>query len=173
MPMVDLIEAMLFVSDAPVPLKDLASACDASPKDAAEALDELRARMDRMGGLRLIELAGGFQICTKEEFAEPIARFLKPGKRRLGKSALEALAIIAYRQPMTLAEVDAVRGVQSDYALRTLVEKGLVEEVGRRQSPGRPILYGTTRDFLHQFHLASLADLPPMEAAIEAAEVGV
>jgi segregation and condensation protein B len=173
MPMVDLLEALLFVSEAPVTLKELATVCGASAKDVHVALEELRARMDDAGGLRLIELAGGFQICTKEKFAEPIARFLKPGKRRLGKSALEALAIVAYRQPMTLSEIDAVRGVQSDYALRTLVEKGLVEEVGRKQTPGRPILYGTTRDFLHQFNLASLDDLPPMEASEEAAGVGV
>lgn len=110
----------------------------------------------------MVRIAGGYQLCTKPEFAEIVARFLQPQKHKLSRSLMEVLAIVAYQQPVTSAEIDAVRGVQSDYGLRTLVEKRLVCEVGRKSAPGRPVLYGTTQQFLHTFNLNSLTELPEL-----------
>jgi segregation and condensation protein B len=92
-----------------------------------------------------------------------IGRFLKPQRQKMTRSLLEILAIVAYRQPITLAEIDAIRGVQSDYGVRALVERRLIQETGRKKVLGRPILYGTTQQFLHSFHLEDLANLPPIE----------
>ncbi|MGI8923233.1 MAG: SMC-Scp complex subunit ScpB [Fimbriimonadales bacterium] len=161
------LEALLFVSDSPVSVEELAHACDRPVRDTEAALTSLAVRMEESGGLQLVQIAGGYQVCTKEYHAEAIARLLRPSRQRLSKSALEVLAIVAYRQPITLAEIDAVRGVQSDHGVRSLVDKDLVEEVDRRQAPGRPILYGTTRHFLHQFKLNDLTDLPPLQTQME------
>src|SRR5262249_47641295 len=120
------------------------------------------------GPLQVIRLAGGWQLCTRPENAELVAAFLKPLRQRLGRSLMEVLAIVAYRQPITMAEIDVARGVQSDYSLRQLIERGLVEEVGRNQTPDRPVLYGTTQQFLHQFNLTSLEDLPELSAELAA-----
>jgi len=163
----DVLEALLFVSDSPVTAHDLAQACDSSVREVEHALPTLAGRMEESGGLQLVQIAGGYQVCTKKDHAEAIAKFLRPSRQRLSKSALEVLAIVAYRQPITLAEIDVVRGVQSDHGVRSLVDKDLVEEVDRRQAPGRPILYGTTRHFLHQFKLNDLTDLPPLQGEME------
>ncbi|MBA3725733.1 MAG: SMC-Scp complex subunit ScpB [Armatimonadetes bacterium] len=160
------LEALLFVSDSPVTVEELAYACDCAVRDTESALTSLADRMEASGGVQLVQIAGGYQVCTKENHAEAIERLLRPSRQRLSKSALEVLAIVAYRQPITLSEIDSVRGVQSDHGVRSLVDKGLVEEVDRRQAPGRPILYGTTRHFLHQFKLNDLTDLPPLQTQI-------
>ena len=166
------LETLLFVADSPVALGDLSSACLASEDECERALDLLANRLMSDSGLQLVKIAGGYQICTKKEFAETIARFLRPQKQRLSRSALEVLAIVAYRQPLTSSEIDIIRGVQSDHAIRTLVEKNLIEEVERKQTPGRPILYGTTQHFLHQFKLNDLSELPALEGQPELIEVG-
>ncbi len=110
-----------------------------------------------------MKLAGGYQMCTKPEYGQLIATFLKPQRQRLSKSLLEVLAVVAYKQPITLAEIEQVRGVQSDYSVRSLAERRLIQEVGRKPVPGRPVLYGTTQEFLHQFNLHDLKQLPDLD----------
>jgi segregation and condensation protein B len=172
MNLIDTLESLLFVADAPVALDDLCQASLASREDVTAALDELGARMNETGPLQLVKIAGGYQVCTKPELAEAITRFLKPQRQRLTRSALEVLAIIAYKQPITSGEIEKIRGVQSDYALRSLVEKELIMEVDRMATPGRPILYGTTDQFLHIFNLNDLDELPPIQGEPEVVEVG-
>jgi segregation and condensation protein B len=162
MSLVDVIEALLFVADSPVPLVALARAAEVTEGQAEQALDILAQRHEESGALQVVKIAGGYQLCTKPEHAEMIGNFLKPQRQRLSRSLMEVLAIVAYRQPLTMAEIDEIRGVQSDYSVRALVERRLVKEVGRRKAPGRPLLYGTTQQFLHQFKLNSLKELPPL-----------
>lgn len=160
---VDSLEALLFVAEQPVEAKALATALQVPEGAVEQALEILEARLEEQGSLRLARLAGGYQLCTKPEYAALIAAFLKPQRQRLSKSLLEVLAVIAYQQPMTLAEIEQVRGVQSDYSVRMLMERKLIREVGRKPVPGRPVLYGTTPEFLHQFKLSDLADLPKLD----------
>lgn len=162
MQIVDAVEAILFVADAPVPLAQLAQAIQATEGQTEQAMEILRDRLEKGGATQLIQIAGGFQICTKPEYAEMIANFLKPQRQRLSRSLMEVLAIVAYRQPLTMAEIDEIRGVQSDYSVKALLERRLIHEVGRRKSPGRPTLFGTTQQFLHQFKLNTLKELPEL-----------
>ncbi|MDQ2985105.1 MAG: SMC-Scp complex subunit ScpB [Armatimonadota bacterium] len=173
MKLIDTLEALLFVADSPVALDDLAHAAQVGKVEADEALRHLGTRMAQDGPLQLVRLAGGYQVCTKSECVDAITRFLKPQRQRLTRSALEVLAIIAYRQPITSSEIEKIRGVQSDYALRSLVEKDLIYEVDRMATPGRPILYGTTDQFLHVFNLNDLDELPELQGEPEVVEVGV
>jgi len=166
MEIVDSVMALLFVADEPVPGDLLARVLNVAEGQVEQAVEILQARLSEGGPLQVIRLAGGWQLCTRPECAEIVAAFLKPQRQRLGRSLMEVLAIVAYRQPITMAEIDAARGVQSDYSLRQLLERRLVEEVGRKQSPGRPVLYGTTQQFLHQFGLNSIQDLPPLSAEL-------
>ncbi|MBX7133533.1 MAG: SMC-Scp complex subunit ScpB [Fimbriimonadaceae bacterium] len=163
MSLVRRLEAVLFVTDTPVPLSALAEALEVSESDAREGLEKLGASLQHGSALQLVRIAGGYQLCTQPGFADVVARFLKPSKQRLSRSLMEVLAIVAYRQPVTMAEIDAVRGVQSDYGLKQLVERRLVREVGRKHTPGRPLLYGTTQQFLHQFNLNDLSQLPRLD----------
>jgi segregation and condensation protein B len=158
--------ALLFVADSPATPEALASALAWTEGQVEAALETLEARLEREGPLQLVRLAGGYQLSTKPEFAETISAFLQPARQRLSRSLMEVLAIVAYRQPITMAEVDAVRGVQSDYAVRSLLERRLIGEVGRKSMPGRPILYGTTAQFLHQFNLDDLSELPELQTAL-------
>lgn len=164
MRIVDVLEALLFVADSPTTLAQLAGAADATEGQAEQALEVLQHRYQERGALQLVKLAGGYQIATKPEFAETVAAFVKPQRHRLSRSLLEVLAIVAYRQPITLAEIEAVRGVQSDYALRGLLDRRLLRELGRKRVPGRPYLYGTSKEFLHHFQLNDLSELPALEA---------
>lgn len=157
---VDLLEALLFVSDAPAKLEQLARAAGLSIGQTEQALEVLSQRLERQSGLRLIRIAGGYQLCTKPQFAERIADYLKPQRQRLSRSMMEVLAIVAYRQPITAAEIEQIRGVQSDYGIHGLLERRLIQEVGRKPTPGRPVLYGTTQQFLHHFGLRDLSQLP-------------
>lgn len=159
----DQIEALLFVADEPASMKVLAAALQVTEGQVEQGLEILEARLEERGSLRLVQLAGGFQLGTKPEFAPLVANFLKPQRQRLSKSLMEVLAIVAYNQPMTMAEIEQVRGVQSDYSVRALVERRLIQDVGRKPVPGRPVLYGTTQEFLHQFKLNDLKDLPPID----------
>lgn len=161
----DKIEALLFVADQPATLKALAQALEATEGQIEQAMEILEARLEERGSLRLAKLAGGYQLCTKPEYGSLIATFLKPQRKRLSKSLLEVLAIVAYRQPITMGEIDQVRGVQSDYSVRVLVERRLIRDVGRKKVPGRPVLYGTTQEFLHQFKLNDLKELPDLNVA--------
>lgn len=159
----DQIEALLFVADQPASLKALALALQVTVGQVEQGVEVLEARLEERGSLRLTKLAGGYQICTKPEYAALIASFLKPQRQRLSKSLLEVLAVVAYKQPITMAEIDQVRGVQSDYSVRALAERRLIQEVGRKKVPGRPVLWGTSQEFLHQFKLNDLKDLPGVD----------
>jgi segregation and condensation protein B len=165
-----LLEAYLFVATEPIIPSVFAKALQYDLDDVAALLDELvQEYEDRRGGLKIIRLAHGYQMATSEELAEDLARLIdNPGnKNRLSKPALETLAVIAYRQPITAAEVESVRGVAVDGVLKTLTERKMIYEQSRKQVPGRPILYATTHDFLHYFGLESISDLPPLDAEVD------
>ncbi len=156
------IEAILFVSAAPVPIHQLASALDVTPSAIESSLTELDHQLQNRG-LRLQQMERSIQLTTAPEIASDIQRFLQlDDTARLSRAALEALAIIAYQQPVTRPQIDSVRGVNSDSVLRNLLRHGLIEEVGRSDGPGRPFLYSTTAEFLSHFGLRSLSDLPPL-----------
>ncbi|MCW5940620.1 MAG: SMC-Scp complex subunit ScpB [Fimbriimonadaceae bacterium] len=157
------IEAVLFVAEAPVSLPLLAQLLAVPEGVVEEGVALLNARLADQSAVMVLRIAGGYQLSTRPEYAELVERFLKPQHQRLSRSLLEVLAIVAYRQPVTQSEVETVRAVQSDYGIRVLVERGLIKEVGRKESPGRPILYGTTQQFLHQLNLDNLAELPDVE----------
>jgi segregation and condensation protein B len=162
MTITDSLEALLFVADSPASVESLARALQVTEGQVEQGLEVLEARLADKGSLQLTKLAGGYQLCTKPEYAAVIAAFLKPQGHKLSRSLMEVLAIVAYKQPITLAEIDAVRGVQSDYGVRSLLERRLIHEVGRKPTPGRPVLYGTTSDFLHQFKMNDLSQLPEL-----------
>jgi segregation and condensation protein B len=158
------VESLLFVADEPVSVDRLAEALEVTPGQVERALEDLEAAYTRHG-LRLQRAGSRVQLVTAPEAALYIERFLGlEARTRLSQAALETLAIVAYRQPITRPEIEAVRGVSSDSVLRTLVGVGLVEEVGRAPTVGRPILYGTTFEFLQHFGLSSLDALPPLGA---------
>ena len=161
-----LIEAALFAADTPLSLSELSQLDrDATKENIRAALDELRSVYSSAGhGIELTELAEGYQLLTRREFAEAIAQaHLATRPRRLSAAALETLAIIAYRQPVGRAEVEEIRGVSVDGVLRSLQDRGLIDVVGRSDSIGRPLLYGTTTGFLELLGLANLDDLPRIE----------
>ncbi len=161
-----LVESLLFVADQPVTARQLAGALDAEEaavEKALSALDEVYVQGER--GVRLQRHGDRVQLVTAPETALYVQRFLGLElSGPLSQAALETLAIVAYRQPVTRAQVEAIRGVNSDGVLRTLVSRALIEEVGRLDQVGRPILYGTTFEFLQQFGLRNLNELPLLEA---------
>lgn len=157
------LEAILFASPGPAGIDQLAEAVQAQPRQVEAALAELEREYSRRG-LRLQSHLGGAQLTTAPEHAEVVERFLQLGSRtRLSRAALEVLAIVSYRQPITRPEIDAIRGVNSDTSLRTLLRHGLIEEAGRSPGPGRPILYATGTEFLQHFGLGSLEELPQLD----------
>lgn len=157
-------EAILFIAERPLTSVELAELAAVPQVDAETALANLAQELanDRRG-LRLQRMDDTWQLATAPEVGERLAAYAARQEGRLTPAALEALAVIAYRQPCTRGEVDRMRGVDSDYVLRSLLHRRLVVEVGRRDTPGRPILYGTTFTFLERFGLTSLDDLPPIE----------
>ena len=165
-----LLESLLFVADEPVAVSQLSKVLEVEVKSIEEALDRLKAEYSQRG-LRIQRKGERAQMVTAPEAATYIERFL--GLQLSGKlsmAALETLAIIAYQQPSTRAQIEAVRGVNCDGVLRTLTRKGLIEEIGRLEQAGRPILYGTTFEFLQYFGLQDLAELPPLEDEREEGE---
>ncbi len=161
------IEAMLFVSAEPVPMAQLATALDVSVSVVERGLKELEDALQTRG-LRLQRLAGRVQLTTAAELAALIEEFLGlEATTHLSRAALETLAIIAYQQPVTRPQVDSIRGVNSDGMMKSLLSKGLIQESGRTDGPGRPILYSTTPDFLQHFGLNSIAELPSLAVPVE------
>jgi segregation and condensation protein B len=157
-----LLESLLFVSSGPVTPARLAKALEITPGAVESLLRDLEGEYAGRG-LRLQWTPGGVQLTTAPEASDAVERFLGlEVTSRISQAALEVLAIIAYMQPMTRPQIDQIRGVNSDGALRTLLSKGLVEENGRLETPGRPILYGTTPLFLQHFGLTRAEDLPPL-----------
>lgn len=157
-----LLESLLFVADGATPVARLAEALSVSHADIEAALAELQAAYQQRG-LSLQRIRDRVQLTTSSSAAAAVQRFLGLAATvPLSKAALETLAIIAYQQPVTRPQIDAVRGVNSDGVLKTLLTKGLVEEAGRTEGPGRPTLYATTPMFLQHFGLGALTDLPPL-----------
>ena len=161
------VEALLFASDAPLDLARIAEVLEVSAVDAQAAVDGLRAACDAPArGLAVVEVGGGWRLVTRPEQAPALLRLQRLRLRsRLSRAALETLAIVAYRQPISRPEIEQLRGVGAESVVTHLLERRLVRVVGRKAGPGRPILYGTTREFLEHFGLRDLADLPPFEGA--------
>ena len=159
------IEALLFVSPSPISITQLSKALNEKPKDLEVAMNSLKKFYLESRGIRIEENKGRFQITSSPEYAKIIENHLgQEESTSLSQAALEALSIVAYRQPITRPEVDEIRGVNSDGVMRNLLNKGLIQEIGRNESAGRPILYGVTNDFLQYFGLASLKEMPQFEA---------
>ena len=157
------LEALLFASPGPAGVDQLSEALEARPAEVKEALENLEGQYAPRG-LRIQWHKGNVQLTTAPEYAPEIERYLQLDSRaRLSRAALEVLAIVTYRQPITRPAIDAIRGVNSDSSLKTLLRYGLVEEAGRTSGPGRPILYGTSPEFLQHFGLSSLTELPVLE----------
>lgn len=158
-----ILEAILLASPEPLSVKRIAEVIGLDEKDARILVDDLKKEYSQPGrGLLLQELAGGYVLTTRPEYGEYVEKLLAPKGKGLSHAALETLAIIAYRQPITKAEIEGVRGVKVDRSIETLAERGLIRDVGRKEGPGRPILYGTTKDFLTYFGLKDLSELPPL-----------
>jgi len=155
------LECLLFVAGGPVTLEQLAQALQVAPETIPE-LGGLLAQEYASHGLQVLPVAGGYQLCTRPEYAQAVSRLHQPRPVRLSRAALETLAIIAYRQPVTRPEIEAIRGVAVDGVVETLLQYELVRELGRRSTPGRPMTYGTTDKFLSQFGLFSVQELPDL-----------
>lgn len=165
------VEALIFASPEPLTPKALYRLLDSEPReDVDAALAALRADYERPGGLQIVEVAGGFQIVTRPELNEWVRKlFHERTTQKLSLQALETLAVIAYKQPITAPEIAEIRGVSSSGGvLSTLVERRLIKTVGRKQVVGRPFMYATTREFLERFGLNDLSDLPKVEEMSDA-----
>ena len=165
-----ILEALIFASPDPLTPKAMYKLLDNEPKeDVLAALVELKQDYERPGGLQLVEVAGGYQIVTRSDLHEWVRRlFSERTTQKLTVQALETLAVIAYRQPITAVEITEVRGVNTSGVLNTLLERHLIKIVGRKQVVGRPFMYATTREFLIRFGLNDLNDLPKVEDMAEA-----
>jgi len=160
-----ILEGLLFVSESPVRLETLLEILPEANKEAIlEAIHRIQTEYeDDFKGVELVEVAGGYQFRTKSKWAEWIQRLKKTKPVKLSRSALETLAIVAYRQPVIRPEIEEIRGVDSGWVLRTLFEKDLIRMMGRKDIPGRPIVYGTTKTFLELFGFNALSDLPNLK----------
>ncbi len=168
--LVALLEALLFIAERPLSTAEVAEVAEVPRLQAEAALVALGERLEASErGLRLQRHDDAWQLVTAPEVGTDLARYAAREEARVSPAALEALAVIAYRQPCTRADVERVRGVDSDYVIRSLVHRRLVVEVGRRDTPGRPVLFGTTFTFLERFGLTSLEDLPPLSSEAAAA----
>jgi segregation and condensation protein B len=159
------VEALIFVADEPIPAKAIADVLKVELGDVNETIQNLAREFDeRTGGLQLREIAGGWQIATRPEHHEQIRKYLKSKpSAKLSLAALETLAVISYKQPVTVPEILEIRGVQSPSAIKTLLEKRLIVAKGRKETVGRPMMYGTSKEFLIQFGLKDLSELPSIE----------
>ncbi len=157
------VECLFFVANSPLTIKQLAELAAADNNQVSQAIAELCLEYEQRG-FNLQPIAGGWQFMTDKEFAPQIEKLYRPKMQQLSKAAMETLAIIAYKQPITRAEVAAIRQVDVDSIVTKLLEKGLIKDLGRRIGPGRAMLYGTSEEFLHFFGLNSLNDLPHIES---------
>jgi len=170
---VGIVEAILFVTGNAVEKKDICRAMEISEAELEETLDALESGYDfERRGLRLLRFGAHVQLATRPDYAPYVEKLLQPvQKQSLSQAVMETLAVIAYRQPVTKAEIEQIRGVKCDYSVQSLVAKGLIEEVGRKEALGRPILYGTTDAFLRHFCLTSLSELPEIDFSALAAKL--
>lgn len=159
------IEAILFLEVEPIEIRTLANVSGLSREQVEEVLTELRRDLDTQSrGLELVTIGGAVQLGPKKELWPRLReRFGRKREARLSRAAMETLAIVAYSQPITRGEIESLRGVAADGMIRQLLEKGLIRETGHKDAPGRPIQYGTTREFLQHFGLESIADLPKLD----------
>jgi segregation and condensation protein B len=160
-----ILESLLLVADGPQSVQRFSEVLDRTNKDIIEStLRELQSEFETQNrGIRLVEVAGGYQLRTPKANADWVKKFLGGRPARMGKATLETLAIIAYRQPITRAEIEAIRGVDVDGVIATLLERNLIRAVARKDVPGRPFLYGTTAEFLQLFNLQDLSQLPTLK----------
>lgn len=160
-----IVEALIFASPEPITLKALGKLLDQEPKEDIEAaIAAVKADYERPGGLQIVEVAGGYQIVTRPELHEWVRRlFHERTTQKLSVAALETLAVIAYRQPVTAPEIADIRGVNTAGVLNTLVDRKLIKIAGRKAVVGRPFMYGTTHEFLERFGLYDVTDLPKVE----------
>ncbi|HSE88025.1 MAG TPA: SMC-Scp complex subunit ScpB [Candidatus Binatia bacterium] len=160
-----ILESLLFVADGPLTIQRMADVLEGVEKeDVRSTLDELQAELEsNRRGVRLVEVAGGYQLRTAKVNADWVKKFLGGRPARMGRATLETLAIIAYRQPITRAEIEAIRGVDVDGVINTLLDRSLIRAVARKDVPGRPFLYGTTPEFLELFNLKDLTHLPTLK----------
>ena len=160
------VETLLFITDHPVTLNRVAQITGEDPESVAAVVTEIQRDYEGRGSaIQVLEIAEGFRMATRPEFSPHVRRlFAEKMTMRLSTAALETLAIIAYKQPLTRAEIEEIRGVEVIAALETLLEKRLLKVVGRKETVGRPLLYGTTPEFLRHFGLRALGDLPPFES---------
>lgn len=175
------LEAILFVADEPLPASDLAVLLEVAVSEIQAQLESAAAEYESTGrGIVLRQVAGGWRLTTHPSAAPFLERFVEESRNpRLTQAALETLAIVAYRQPISRAQIAEIRGVSSESVIRTLIARGVVQEIDRDPGPGNAILYGTTTEFLERMGLNSLADLPPLPefmpevAAVEKMEAGL
>lgn len=160
-----IIETLIFISEEPITVGTLMQILgDVSEEGVRNAIDQIRQKFDSPdSGLALVEVAGGWQFRTKPEYKDWIEKLNLPRPTRLSQAALETLAIIGYRQPIARSEIENIRGVDSDGVLKTLLERGLIRIIGRRDEPGRPLIYGTTPEFMKLFGLKHLSELPALK----------
>ncbi|PKM76754.1 MAG: SMC-Scp complex subunit ScpB [Firmicutes bacterium HGW-Firmicutes-15] len=155
------IEALLFISGERVGREELMEVLSLAEEDLIQIMREMIVEYNQVHrGIQILTLDGGYIMGTKPEYTQVVSRLGKNPNRRLSPAALETLAIIAYRQPLSKAEIEQIRGVKTDRVIATLMEKGIIKEMGKKEAPGRPNLYGTTHEFLKLFALSSLDDLP-------------
>ena len=164
----NIIEAILFVSGKPVDIQDIADKLDYDEQDIRKAAEILKEKYQGESGIVLLIFNTKLQLSTNSEYSDKVSLVLNPiRERELSKSMLEAAAIIAYKQPVTRLDLEEIRGVNSEYAIQKLLDLGLIEVVGRKDAIGKPVLFGTTDEFLRRFQLSSLKDLPNYETLLE------
>ena len=164
-----ILESLLFVADGPLTVQRFAEVLDGVDKETIQTLlQELQSDLEAPSrGLQLVEVAGGYQLRTAKVNADWVKKFLGGRPARMGRATLETLAIIAYRQPITKAEIESIRGVDVDGVITTLLERNLIRAVARKDVAGRPFLYGTTAEFLQLFNLKDLTELPTLKETDE------
>jgi segregation and condensation protein B len=160
-----LVEAVLLLESDPVELRKLSGITGLSPEAAQEAIAQLRAVLEGDGhGLEVVEIGGGFAFAPRKDLWDQLReRYGKSAENRLSKAALETISIVAYSQPITRAEVESIRGVSADGMIKLLLSRNFIREVGKKDAPGRPVQYGTTREFLKAFRLNTISDLPKLD----------
>jgi segregation and condensation protein B len=163
------IESLLFISGEPINIKEISSIIECSEEFTEQLLVEMKIKYEENSrGITLVQLKDKYVLGTKSENSEYIQKLLKSNSRQsLSKASLETLAIIVYKQPITRIEIDEIRGVKSDRAIQTLVDKNLIKAVGKKEVPGRPILYATTDEFLSYFGLKDIEEMPALEKFVE------
>ncbi len=163
--LVAVVEALIFVADEPITMRLLADVLDEEKESIQAAIEQLQSDyLSRDSGLQIREIAGGWQLATRTELHEEVRKFLKTRPNaKLSLASLETLAVIAYKQPVTVPEILEIRGVQSASAIKTLLDKRLIVAKGRKEAVGRPMMYGTSKEFLIQFGLKDLGELPSIE----------